>query len=84
MEKDYNGWTNWETWNTVLWLDNEYFIYQHRIEIQKKHQIWNKERIKTFFFIYFKEKTPDMENKKQMEKVNWKEIADNFNDEKFD
>ena len=25
MQKlDYNGWTNYETWNYKLWLDNEY------------------------------------------------------------
>jgi hypothetical protein len=23
-EKRYNGWTNYETWVTALWLDNEY------------------------------------------------------------
>ena len=22
-EPRYNGWTNWSTWNTALWLDNE-------------------------------------------------------------
>ena len=22
-EKTYNGWTNYETWNVKLWLDNE-------------------------------------------------------------
>jgi hypothetical protein len=23
----YNGWTNWETWNAVLWARNEGFNY---------------------------------------------------------
>ena len=23
MDKSYNGWTNWETWNFGLWLDND-------------------------------------------------------------
>jgi hypothetical protein len=25
--KTYNGWTNYETWNVALWIDNEYFNY---------------------------------------------------------
>ena len=24
----YNGWTNYETWNVALWLDNDYESYQ--------------------------------------------------------
>jgi hypothetical protein len=28
-KSDYNGWTNWETWNTKLIMDNEYNLYQH-------------------------------------------------------
>jgi len=23
----YNGWSNYETWNVALWLDNDYFNY---------------------------------------------------------
>ena len=23
MPTDYNGWTNYETWNVALWIDNE-------------------------------------------------------------
>ena len=26
-ETTYNGWTNYETWNVALWLDNDYFYY---------------------------------------------------------
>ena len=25
---EYNGWTNWETWNFKLWLDNDYVTYK--------------------------------------------------------
>jgi hypothetical protein len=24
---EYNGWTNWETWNCKLWLDNDQSVY---------------------------------------------------------
>lgn len=26
---EYNGWTNWDTWNLNLWLNNEEWIYKH-------------------------------------------------------
>jgi len=28
MSEEYNGWTNYETWNVALWLDNDYESYQ--------------------------------------------------------
>jgi hypothetical protein len=28
-EKRYNGWTNYETWVTALWLDNDYATQFH-------------------------------------------------------
>ena len=27
-DKKYNGWSNYETWNVALWLDNEQSSYQ--------------------------------------------------------
>jgi hypothetical protein len=26
-DKKYNGWTNYETWVTALWLDNDFDLY---------------------------------------------------------
>lgn len=26
-DKTYNGWTNYETWVTALWLDNDFDLY---------------------------------------------------------
>ena len=28
MCKEYNGWSNWETWVTKLWLDNDQYVYE--------------------------------------------------------
>jgi len=31
----FNGWTNWDTWCTVLWADNEYSLYQSKVTTLK-------------------------------------------------
>jgi len=28
-EKTYNGWTNYETWNVALWIDNDHGSYSY-------------------------------------------------------
>jgi hypothetical protein len=35
-ENSYNGWTNYETWVTALWIDNDYQSYQYRCELVEK------------------------------------------------
>jgi hypothetical protein len=32
-DKTYNGWSNYETWNVNLWLDNEPGTYDEKREI---------------------------------------------------
>ena len=32
----YNGWTNYETWNFKLWLDNDQDVYNYIIDEIKK------------------------------------------------
>src|SRR5207237_6827289 len=34
--KGYNGWTNYETWNVALWIDNEQGSYNHRRELARE------------------------------------------------
>jgi len=30
---EYNGWTNWETWNFKLWIDNDESSYNAVLEL---------------------------------------------------
>lgn len=29
MSNKYNGWTNYETWNANLWIDNDWRLSEH-------------------------------------------------------
>lgn len=35
-EKAYNGWTNYETWNVALWLDNDQGTYTYWREVAQE------------------------------------------------
>jgi hypothetical protein len=35
MTEKYNGWTNWDTWATKLWLDNEKKNYDRLSSMDK-------------------------------------------------
>lgn len=36
-DETYNGWKNWETWNTNLWIANEEGWYNEAREIVARH-----------------------------------------------
>ena len=35
--KEYNGWTNYETWAVKLWMDNEQGTQEHFDELADRH-----------------------------------------------
>lgn len=35
MCKEYNGWTNWETWNIMLWTNEVDGVYDALVDIAK-------------------------------------------------
>jgi len=84
LKESYNGWTNWETWNMALWADNEEKIYKDRVAMQKKIKSWDKNSIKKWFMKFYPKGSPDMDSPSELNKVNWQELADKFNDEEFD
>ena len=38
IKQEYNGWTNYETWNYKLWLDNDEPTYDAVRTLAKKHK----------------------------------------------
>lgn len=38
-DSTYNGWTNWETWNFKLWLDNDESTYRAVCELAEGSKI---------------------------------------------
>lgn len=40
----YNGWTNYETWNVALWIDNEQGSYNHWREQARHCYKWASDR----------------------------------------
>lgn len=77
FKEEYNGWTNYETWNVHLWITNEEGIYRAMVA-GKPYTAKTAER---FVRRIFPNGTPDMENRSgDYKKVNWQEIADAFNE----
>jgi len=75
-DNTYNGWTNWETWNLLLWVTNEESLYKeatHFAHIYSSMMAFEK-KCEDFFRRMFPEGTPDMKEE-EMQAVNWAEVA---------
>ena len=70
----YNGWTNWETWNVMLWLDNEYVMYQAYTTAVRRGKIRDADSAEDFIKDYMQFGTPDFISPNQYGKVNFDEI----------
>ena len=69
----YNGWTNWDTWATYLWLTNEEYSYKTMRSAQG---------LPSFIYggigIIKGMGNPDNID---LDNVNWEEVEDAFKDE---
>jgi len=89
----YNGWTNWETWQINLWLDNEEPLYRRKVSFLRSVVAPIADLGVTDALIgyvqrwcesVFPDGTPDMRGdeketvKVQWARVNWTEIAEHF------
>ncbi len=77
FKENYQGWTNWETWNVNLWILNDEYNYRQMLKLKP----FDKRSAEKFVKNIFPDGTPDMDSFKQYLKVDWNEIADSFNEE---
>ncbi len=76
---EYNGWSNWETWNVVLWFANEEAFYN---PIARLAGTWTADKARDHAERIMPDGTPDFdETDKGYSAVNWDEVADAWNEE---
>jgi len=81
---DYNGWTNWETWNVNLWVDNEEPMYRAKVRFLRSPGVRGitASTVKAFVLDLMPKGTPDMDKEDGgYAAVNWAEIAEHWADE---
>ena len=87
---DYNGWTNWETWNFMLWINNEERLYNNVMKAARNFEMLGHQHLVHKFFIKFLEITAaeivgtelclDLKSK-DIKIINFEEIAEAIKDE---
>ena len=79
-DNKYNGWTNYETWNVKLWMDNdegEYDYWNERAEDNRESAYNLSQELKE----YYQEGMPEVTGtyadllQAALDSVNWYEIA---------
>jgi hypothetical protein len=71
----YNGWKNWATWNTALWMNNDeptYVAYRNMIGDDEI----SGDDARRIINVLMPGGTPDMESPDKYADVDWDEIAD--------
>lgn len=72
----YNGWTNWETWNVALWINNEEPLYRAvKSYVRQKGGSVTKAQAEEFTRLLFPQGTPDMKSADPLDAVDWSEIV---------
>ena len=80
-QEKYQGWANWETWNVALWFGNDQGLYHAVREHPTK---FTAASAKAFTKEQMPDGTPDFKSARSYSKVDWKEIAADFNEMRGD
>ena len=70
----YNGWTNYETWNIALWLNNDSPEITNAAKLEAQQ---DKEALRLFTAYIYDPATPDGVHVED-EAINWDEIHQAF------
>lgn len=86
-ETGYNGWTNYETWNVNLWIDNDEGLYREKVAyIKRIKRPIEAADVECFFDTGMGSTTPDLENIEQrgeaLDPINFAEIAERWEEER--
>ena len=86
MSNTYNGWTNYETWLTALWIDNEPGTYEERRDMARHAR--SEHNLADDLKVWVGEMAPDLGASlwadligAALSEVNWDEIAANWYEE---
>lgn len=80
--KEYNGWTNYETWLVKLWMDNDQGSYNYFQEMAREND--NARDLADAIKEAHEAMLPDLEGfpadlmNAAMSEVNWREIAESI------
>lgn len=90
--QNYNGWTNYETWLTALWIDNDYGTYSYRCDLVKKikeeclDEKNRQHKLAASLKDWIEEQNPLIENanlfsdllNSALSEIDWNDIAESF------
>ena len=88
VDREYNGYPNYATWNVPLWIDNEYPWYLAKLDyienwigLDEDDGPVTGEDVKRFVKTNMQGKTPDLDAR-EMKAVRWDYIANHWEDER--
>lgn len=80
MERNYNGYANWATWNVALWMNNDEGLYREMQRFARRHEATERSA-ENFVLELMPNGTPDMDTAAEYSEVDWEHIAEVINEE---